>query len=1104
MSAPQPVDPQALASDPDRSVFVTANAGSGKTKVLVDRIARLLLRGGAPSSFVCITFTKAAAAEMQRRLFERLGRWSVMADAPLAAELDRLDPDDPGRERADRLARARALFARALETPGGLRIQTFHAFCERVLRRFPLEAGLSPGFKVIETAETVRRRREALHAAMGAPDGAAAFARLAGRMGLAEIEALAQARSPLAANPSVFARTRHGVRRTLEEAQHVLLDHAPWADLLEAAEILPRYGVKCSDLATRIGAARAQADVDGYVGIFLKDDGEPRRDAPTRKARAENPFVDRLFGDAGEMGRVLEIVQELKAIACAQETEALLVLAQGARGAYLADLNAAQRLDFDGLIARAQVLLTDATSAAWVLYKLDGAIDHVLIDEGQDTSPEQWAIVRPIEEEFFAGEGARHRPRTVFAVGDPKQSIYAFQGADPEGFLAESQHLAALAHNAGRAFAAPSLDTSFRSSPEILALVDGVFADAALIAGEPGRSEIVRHRAWRSGEGGVVEWWPFAPRPERAPSEPWDAPLDQEQGGSAIAQLSAATARWCAGLIEEGAAVWDRGARRAAHAGDILILVQRRGPIFTQTIRALKRAGLPVAGADRMTLKDELAVEDLLALARAALDPGDDLSLACALKSPFIGLTDDDRDLFPLAFARGRGVRLIDRLMAQDHPRYAHARAAIATARARAGDHPHTFFASILEGAGPDGASGWARLFARLGEEARDPVEELLSRALSAGASGASTLQAFVHAIEKDEEPVKREMEAAGGAVRVMTVHGAKGLEAPIVIVPDTAAAPGLRSGAAFTSSGPVLFGPRRRDDEALRAIRAGEEEKAHAEYLRLLYVALTRARDRLLVCAHASGRGEGAPGAESWHARVGRALEHAEPIETPFGEGRRLGSPALAPLAPTKAGAWRAPSWARTPLARDPDKPVRPARAPAFSFAADAATRFVRGRLIHGLLQRLPDVAPAARRAAGRAWLTPQGVADIEALALVEEALGVILNPAFAAAFAPGSRAEAPLAGRDAEGRLVRGVVDRLAVGSSEVLVLDFKTDRPAARAVEDTPAAYLRQMRRYRDLLRQIYTGRAVRTGLIWTEAPRLQELSDAALDAHDVGLG
>lgn len=1118
---------QRAAADPDAHVFVTANAGSGKTKVLVDRIARLLLTGSPPSSFLCITYTKAAAAEMQWRLFERLGDWCVMSDADLAQALTALI----GEELKDPpLTRARALFARALETPGGLKIQTIHAFCERLLRRFPLEAGVAPGFEIAEDTLAGDMLERAWQAAASRGDSAldGAIEVLARRL---NAEALAEVRMQLMSMRTHFgvhARdgvaagvqaivARHAETRSQETIWQAALESIDWGgveDIARALHASSPNDVKKANHLSRALAQRgtAEAAFESLCGLYFNQDKTlAKNPSPTKAALKANPWLERAVSELGE--KVVAAEFQLRAARRRDETTAAFLVGCAMLESYANEKAFSGRLDFEDLISAAHDLLVERDTAGWVLYKLDGGLDHILIDEGQDTNPQQWDVLRPLQSEFFAGAGRdrdAHAPlRTVFAVGDPKQSIYGFQGADPDKLLAEAQALETRARFAGQAFVAPSLAMSFRSTVEVLRAVDATLANADVGDGEPGIFDRLQHSAYRDREQGLVEWWPLQMPPEKSePAPAWSAPVDQERSDSAHVLLCQTLATSVKAWIDGGEGIWEKGKLRPMRAGDVMALVRSRGPLFHQLLRAFKRAGLPVAGADRMIMGEELAVQDLMALARVALDPHDDLSLACVLKCPLVGLIDDDRDIFPLAFGREPGESLYDRLSAAPD-RFSRARAFIDAQIQLAHSTPHWFFAAALEGVDDEGRSGWARMIARLGEAARDPLEEFMSRALNAGAMGARDLHAFLHRLERDGAEVKRQQDDEGDAIAVMTTHGAKGLERPVVLLPQTADAPKTAPDKPVLVSREtfVMLGKRETEDSVAAAARETYEKAALREHNRLLYVAMTRARDRLIVCGYGAANAtsdEAHP--SSWHAKVGAAMRDiGMPASTPTGAGYRLGERLFSAPSAVQSGqpSGPLPAWlanAIAPAGFDSKSAPPSGDGPGLSPRGPSRRRLARGRLIHGLLQRLPDVAPAARQEVGAAWLArAPDLGDHNAEAILAEALAVLDAPELQAVFGPASRAEAPVLAKIADGRRIFGIVDRLVVMPDRCIVLDYKTDRPPPAAIADAPERILRQMADYRAALRAVFPGRRVDVYLVWTLEARIAEVPGPLLDQY-----
>lgn len=1152
MSARILPDPhQIAAADPRQSVFVTANAGSGKTSTLVDRVARLLLEEVQPGEILCVTYTKAAAAEMQARLFDRLGAWAVMDDVELAQSLADLDTRDPAALTGPDLSKARRLFAKALETPGGLKIQTIHAFCEKLLRRFPIEAGVTPGFTVLENEAALalshEAREELARRALADGDGPmgqayshfaveldwGAFQSLLGmieadRAKLTDYTArILDGRAPA---PHILVGAHPDeTPETIEAGFMRWLDRTEW---LETASLMATGSVNDQKCADRMRAA--DWTFAGIGDVFLTG-GEPRKAMATAKAP---PLAGAWLADL--QLKYLSALESLRKARVAADTRHVLLLAEAHARLYDQAKAAKGALDFGDLVARTVDLLTEKASAAWVLYKLDGGIEHVLVDEAQDTAPQQWDILRALTEGFFAGEGSqRFTPipasgqrlaRTVFAVGDEKQSIYSFQGARPEKLREEAQYYEALVRGGTEAFAAVPLDTSFRSTGEILAFVDAAFAGpdrTRALVGELG--DLTEHKAQRIGQHGCVDLWPLFE--DIKPPEPdvWD-PVDQEPGTSGRKQLAAKLAAEIRRQVETGEAVYDRKSRepRPCGYGDFLILVRRRDATFEEIIRALKTAGAPVAGADRLKLSSHIVFDDLIALARFALYPDDDLSLAGVLRSPFCDVDEDS--LFALAGGENRKKlwrELHER--AGERAEWTHARDLLAFALESRDRDPFAFFSGLLNRVDATGVSGRARVLRRLGREAEEAIDETLNQVLSAEDRGAVDLETCVALLEAADVEVKRELEGPRGEVRVMTVHGAKGLEAPIVILPDTtsrakAQGPSLMPVALEDGSEAWLMcpGSSKEDCDTSRAAREARQARTDAETLRLLYVALTRSRDRLILLGRACGNSKQGYDDGSWWSVLTETFDRLGDEAREVGDGvRRFGvDPArLAPERADAAARIALPDWARIPPAPDhaaryaaPSQMEGAVRIPAPSPLATAAGagaplgRFRRGDLIHRLLERLPDIAPAERASAATRMLSRErDLTGDQRAEMIAAAFSVLDDARFAPVFGPGSRAEVALTGTAPEltpGVAVSGRIDRLVITPERILVVDYKTNRPAPDRIEDADPAYGLQLAVYVAVLKRLYPDRPVEAALVWTDGPKLmpvpQGLMDAALTA------
>ncbi|PZU61937.1 MAG: double-strand break repair helicase AddA [Brevundimonas sp.] len=1167
MTDPSPLDPnpvdlaranQATAADPALSIFVTANAGSGKTTTLVSRVARLLLKRVKPGEILCVTYTKAAAAEMQARLFQRLGEWAVADDRALAEDLARLDGRDPGDLGDAELSEARVLFARALETPGGLKIQTIHAFCEKLLRRFPLEAGVAPGFEVLEDQAALTlshaAREDLARYALKDGDGPVgdAYAHFAVELAWGDFHALLDAiEARREALLDYLARIEAGTApgphvlcgvAPDETPQAIEADFMAWLnpdDWRAAADGFAAGGANDQKLAAQMRAAvPPETTLQAMTSIFIDSKGVARDRFGTSKAP---PGASTYLADISL--KYLSTLDRARAARVADETRKVLTLAGVHAALYEAAKRARGALDFTDLVGRTVELLTRRASAAWVLYKLDGGIEHVLIDEAQDTAPDQWAIVRALTEPFFAGDGAARRdaaiPRTVFGVGDEKQSIYSFQGARPERLRQEARAYDALARAAGAQFREVPLDTSFRSTPEILAFVDAAFDNperTRALAGDAG--DIAVHRPARAGQSGSVDLWPLFEDPATPDREAWNAPVDKEDSRSARKQLAQALAREIGRQVREGAAIHDperRGAMRPVRYGDFLVLVRRRDATFEEIIRALKIEGVPVAGADRLKLSSHIVFDDLVSLARFALYPDDDLSLAEILRSPFCDVPDfgPDHALYPLAdkvARQGRGLWRTLRDRAHEQPAWAEARAlleALIAARDRA---PFAFFSLALNRIGADGRSGRARILDRLGREAEEAIDETLAQVLAAEERGGRDLETCLSLLEQADVEVKREMEGARDEVRVMTVHGSKGLEAPIVILPDTTAkakpqGPTLMPAALPDGTEAWLMCPSSaKADCALSAqVRQARVDRADAESLRLLYVALTRARDRLIVMGRKTRSPKEGFEAGSWWDVIAGTFERlkAEGKVRDLPEGRLRFGPDPASGAPTpSAAAARAvvPDWAMRPPPADaaarfasPSRMEGSIRIPAPSPLAQAGGgaglgsalgRFRRGDLIHRLLERLPDIPPADRPDAARRLLAREvDLNEAQRAEMIAAAFSVLDDDRFAPVFGPGSRAEVALTGSAPElpaGVAINGRIDRLVVTPERVLVVDYKTNRPAPDVIEAVDPAYVLQAAVYAAVLRRLYPDRPVEAALVWTDGPRLMPIPEPMLKA------
>ena len=1084
------------AARPGQSTWLSANAGSGKTRVLTDRVARLLLDGVQPQHILCLTYTKAAASEMQNRLFQRLGAWAMLDDEALRDALRALGYTGSTTDRD--LRRARTLFARAIETPGGLKIQTIHSFCAALLRRFPLEAGVSPQFTEIEDRAAELLRAELLDQMADGPDapllGAFAqiyngdeilriTARIVSNTGHFHLHSLSDALR-LFGLPADLTPERL-VRDTFGPGDAALIQQL--IPLLAAGSSTDQKAAHKLAAVTTLDIAAIPALASVFVFASGQKAGQPKTGSfPTKATR--DAALALMPGLEALMTRVADAREAHMGLTATQHAHELHRFAARFATLYAEAKQARAWLDFDDLILKARQLLSDPQVAAWVLYRLDGGIDHILVDEAQDTSPTQWDVIRKLAEEFSSGTGARDDvERTIFVVGDKKQSIYSFQGADPDAFDRMQAEFGSKLEDSGQRLYPLTLDYSFRSSPAILRLVDMVFQQDAAA----GFSSDGHHIAFHTDMPGRVDLWPVVPKPEKQTERDWFDPVDRRSPEHEHRVLALSIAREIKRMLEARTPIPDGDKVRGVEPRDFLILVQRRSGIFGDLIRACKELELPIAGADRLKVGAELAVRDLGALLSFLATPEDSLSLATALRSPLFGWSE--QDLFTLAHYRDTEFLWQTLRTSDAHPETV---AILQDMRSQIDFlRPYDLIERMLTR-----HRGRQNLLARLGTEAEDGINALLSQALAYERASIPSLTGFLTWMETDDLEIKRQIDSASNQIRVMTVHGAKGLEAPIVILPECGKRtiritdPLIR-----IDDTPVWRMPTGQQPQVMRDRVEAMQAAQEAESLRLLYVALTRAEKWLIVAAS----GELSKGGGDWWQRVeaGMTAGGATDIDTPTGRGLRLSHdiwpdhPTASAQSPTASNATLPDLFAQpAPPPVKPPEPLSPsdlggAKAlPGDGRDAELATAY--GTLVHRLLEDLPPVPEPARDAVANAILSSSDVPAEDAQAALTEAQRVLQSPALAHLFDPGTLAEVPFVARLGTHTL-RGTIDRLIISDAQIDIIDFKSNRVVPQTPDQVPDGLLRQMGAYAHAIAQIYPGRAITCAILWTHEATLMPL-------------
>lgn len=1129
---------QARASEPRRQVRLSASAGTGKTQVLSARVLRLLLSGVSPESILCLTFTKAGAAEMADRIHERLGAWVTMKRDALARDLDHLGEDfSPAACES-----ARSLFAKVLDARGsGLRIQTIHGFCQTLLAGFPAEAGLPPGFRAVEGRAEQALASQALaemvdgfaeQGRRGDLDRLKITAKRLGEQPTRDfLKKCAQHSDVMAAiGPGVDARVRSWLglhsadveEMVLSGCSHGGFDHQGLQRIASAnaAWGTAATGLPNAEQITNWLALSPKQRVDGIEELHLiwaKKDNELRKSS-TGQIKQEPDYEALVEAQFSHFGGLIELRQLANT---AQVITDALMTGQNYARSYVEAKRAAGVVDFNDLIRSTVALLNTPGVGQWISFKLDQAVDHILIDEAQDTNLDQWRIVKAIAGEFFAGSGAKNdRVRTIFKVGDFKQAIFGFQGTDPREFERATSEFEALAKGADQEYDRLTLSASFRSSKPILDVTDRVLAGLGHEAF--GLIEAATPHVSALGGSGSVTLLPPVKGSEtddlREADEPFENETADAQGDEADERgwlypselvWAGTLARQIKGWIDGGLYLRNQG--RVAEPGDIMILVRNRADLARLIVSRLYEENVAVAGIDRLRLTAPIAVQDLLACMRFALQPLDDLTLASLLVSPLVGW--DQERLYTCSFGRKGAL-------------WPHLRATIAEDDLaflyqilNTADRltPFAFLENILTGP----AQGRRKLIARLGPEARDPIEELINAALVFEAESSPSLQLFVDWFDKGEVEIKRDPAKPENAVRVMTVHGAKGLQAPIVVLADATSNPDFRKARELDwvpEEGVhiPLFRPKKADlVGSLKDSAVIQAQKGDEEHWRLLYVALTRAEEHLFIGgALKPSQVKSGMGEKSWYAQVEQALRslgvdgegdqlvyrHEEVVREKASHGEVV-----------ERFEGVLPDWAVQHAATEamPPRPLAPSAlgaedreaSPPPSLELRALAR--RGILLHSLFERLPAVPAPDRARLADIWLTHHaGVTQSEERdELILAALKVIEAAEFADLFSAEAFAEVPLAGV-VNGHVISGTVDRLIIGDDEVTVIDFKTGRRVPRDAAAVSSYHKAQMGAYAAVLALMFPHHRIRAALLYSHGPVLVTLSPEILQAFKPG--
>lgn len=1083
---------QRTAADPKKSVWVGASAGTGKTKVLSDRVLRILLNGTSPNKILCLTYTKAAAVEMSSRVAKKLSEWAITSDDKLEKDLLSLYGQLPNDNKSlsHLKAKARQLFAVLLDTPGGIKIQTIHSFCQDILKRFPFEANVSPYFEILDDRSSLEAiteiKNKILLTAQNFPESDISKAISYITSIISEysfpkiINDIIKNRSKIEKSITAYKSKENLLNAiseklnisddlTIEEIMSKFFNLMPKEDLYKLAE------VGYTDLISWLEPSRDISKYEQYFSIFLTKQNEIKS-VSKDKALKQNDQLTQIFNNEG--ARCLDIKQKLKSYNVYQSTKAVILLASELIDNYKKFKQIHAKLDYNDMILITRNLLEKKDAAKWVLYKLDGGIDNILIDEAQDTSPDQWAIIRSISDEFFSGLGASEKNRTIFAVGDRKQSIYSFQGADPDKFDEMCEHFAKLSPD----FTKINLDVSFRSTDAVLDTVNQIFADEKVKKGVASIREDIKHIAFRKGEAGRVEFWECIEPEDTKIDDSWRLPIKHQQEISTSSQMAQMIAHKIKELVSSKQPLISKN--RPLQYGDFLVLVRSRDAFCEEFIRECKSLNINVSGIDRIKLMEQIAVQDLVSLGKFLLLPEDDLSLAEILKSPLFGL--DDNDLFELCYQRS-GTLWSSLIKNEKYT----STATILKDLLNLADYmrPFELYNYIL---GKNG--GRKKYYERMGHEAEDGIDEFLNLCLVFEQEHIASLQNFIDWVYKDDVEIKREMEQSkNDMVRMMTVHGSKGLQAPIVILPDTTRVPSGDRGSEFLWDGDLFLHPACAADfdDVCNNLKDKQNNKMMEEYRRLLYVATTRAEDIMIFCGF---RKKNKIPENSWYNifrniftkfadnneniwtyKNDQQLEiEKEKNLSSFDDDNQIPDFMFVPAEKEK------------PLSK-PLTPSKPEEEPASMsplHIVDNTIFYKRGTIIHKLLQFIPDIEKEKQTSSIMKYINniAPDFSEKESLKICNEVMSLINNPEFGMVFAENSQAEVPIMG-EINGKIISGQIDRLIITDKKVIIVDYKTNRNTPKTIDEVPQVYISQLAAYKSLLQKIYPQKEIETYILWT---------------------
>lgn len=1042
---------QLKASNPEISTWVSASAGTGKTKILTDRVLRLLLGNAAFNKILCLTFTNAAAGEMKERIVNSLAKWSKLNDTELKEELQKTLGRNGSNEE---LAKAKILYELYLRSDENINIQTIHSFCQALLKKFPLEAGVSPSFKIIDEAKAYSILQQIKKNLLNKPELELINDYLTANFHEITIDEIF--------TEIVQHKTKFSTRtdNTLEESQELIIslnnsgDHA-YQDILKHPVIQTIVGFDIS--------------VAYLKNFFLNKDGQKRkRIVPQKIAKPGSNFYENL---EQIQNQIYSLDQAERTKHMESYSKLLSILSANIINAYESYKSSKGLLDYDDLIIYSSNLLKSSSAKEWVLYKLDGGIDHLLVDEAQDTSASQWQIIDAMIEEFYAGSSTdSDKNRTVFVVGDEKQSIFSFQGADVTSFAHMNKLLKQKMTDGGKHFEDVNLETSYRSAGEILEVVHQVFDKIRQQMPSLFTATLTELTPFRSKHTGSVELWPLCISDNKN-EDFWSITTHLNNADSTKTNLAKKISSYIKDQLASARVLPSTG--NMISCSDFMILFRKRDELTHEVIKALKAENIEVTGLDRISLQENLAVLDLLSAAKFALNTEDDLNLAALLKSPLIGL--DEQKLYDIATSRKKSS-IWQYLKSNDKYNLTDKLSIFIDLFNRS--DVSNFFQYIVDILGYR-----ENLNANCGPDSNDAIDELIYACNDFASQESTSIQKFIFWLENYNSSIKRD-NSSTDKVKIMTLHASKGLQAPYVILCDTNNIPSNSDRFLFVNGQALSAKNSTYVPDYYKILKDEKQGNAYAEYLRLLYVGMTRAEDHLIICGYQGGRS--LPD-NCWYQLIrSKLVDIAKQTEdgTLIYGATDINYIAGTNAAPTKTNiefftttAQTSPTFKEVHTSRNIASPLSDRDPMGY------------GLVFHKILEDSLNAKNLNMMSSHPLITTLDPKSQNSMHAGIKK---IIDNKKFNSLIREKDIKTELTLGSNINGKIQIGRIDLLLIAPNEVIIIDYKSDKSPPPIEANIPDSYYQQLLIYKTMVTEIYSTKTIRTMILWLENGSLQEIN------------